>query len=305
MHVSLAITRVKYALALRRTPPAATLELYNSVLSFYGSWLREVSVENGFGFVDMFTPLNQLTLQQRKTNPNFTMIRDAVHPDAPGQLVMAFSIIDDMGLRGQVSDIRILGAGGKNAKSQVAHGKFSGLKRTGNGLEFTFTAESLPWILPDEAKIGHELLKLGHHASKEGVEVHGLSAGRYALSIVGKTVGVYSSVQLSRHIELQDNPRTPQYQQALKVSELNKQRNSGPVKSLRNEWQNFQRYSRLIRNDTEDINVKRRIASMKKQLQELEDRIAQHEAAARQLEDQIFNSNQPKPQKYVLKQVLR
>jgi lysophospholipase L1-like esterase len=298
----------------RRNTPAATLELYNSVLSYYGTWLREVAVENCFGFVDMYTPLNQLTLQQRKTNPNFTMIRDAVHPDAPGQLVMAYSIIDDMGLRGQVSNIRILGVGGKKMIAQSTRGKVSGLKRTDTGLEFTFTADSLPWILPEEAEIGNALLKLGHRASKEGVEVHGLRVGRYELSIDGKTVGVYSSVQLSRHIELQGNSKTPQYQQALKVAELNKQRNTGPVnqqrligpvKLLRNEWRKFQQYSRATRNETEDINKKKQIASLKKQLQGMEDRIAQHEAAARDLEDQIFETNQPKPRKYVLKRVTR
>jgi len=72
--------------------PASTA-LYNSVLTYYGTWLREVAVESGFGFVDMYGPLNNLTLGQRKTDPKFTMIRDSVHPDPPGQLVMAYAIL--------------------------------------------------------------------------------------------------------------------------------------------------------------------------------------------------------------------
>ena len=47
------------------------LEFYNSVLAYYGSWLREVAYGAGFGFVDMYGPLNQLTLNSRKTDPNF------------------------------------------------------------------------------------------------------------------------------------------------------------------------------------------------------------------------------------------
>lgn len=138
-----------------------------------------------------------------------------------------------------------------------------------------------------------------------GICLSGLPVGRYELSIDGESVGVYSSTQLSRHIELQANSKTPQYQQALKVAELNKQRNAGPVKSLRNEWRTFQQYSRLIRNPTEDENVQKRIAVLKKQLEGREGRISKHEQDARDLEDRIFEINQPEPRKYVLKKAAR
>ena len=68
------------ALARKRNPAAN----YNSVLAYYGTWLREVAVNNGYGFVDMWGPLNNLTLQERKTSPDFTLIKDSMHPDAPG-----------------------------------------------------------------------------------------------------------------------------------------------------------------------------------------------------------------------------
>jgi lysophospholipase L1-like esterase len=45
-----------------RKAPEDRLELYNSVLAYYGTWLREVAVENGHGFVDMWSPLNNITL---------------------------------------------------------------------------------------------------------------------------------------------------------------------------------------------------------------------------------------------------
>ena len=52
----------------------------------------------------------------------------------------------------------------------------------------------------------------------------------------------YDNVQLEHHVELQENAKTPQYQQALAVANLNKQRNEGPVDSMRTEWWNFQDY---------------------------------------------------------------
>ena len=283
-----------------------TLTLYNSVLSFYGTWLREVAVENGYGFVDMYSPLNNLTLQQRKTQPNFTMIRDSVHPDPPGQIVMAYSIIDQLGLRGPVSNIRISKAKKGKFRAKAQRGKVQGLEGGEDRLSFTWQADSLPFVLPAEAQSGAKLLHLGHRMSREALEVHGLKPGRYQLSIDGDVVGTYSSVQLARHIELQGNSKTPEYKQAQEVAELNRQRNTGPVKLLRNEWRVFQQYSRLaerLKGAPEDKKLQQQVAALKKRLEGIEERIKQHEADAKKLEDQIFTVNQPKSRKYVLTRV--
>eukprot|EP00913_Durusdinium_trenchii_P008970 g8436.t1 len=288
----------------RRAADKSKLELYNSVLAYYGTWLREVAVKNGYGFVDMYSPLNNLTLQKRKTEPNFTLIADAVHPGPSGQLVMAYAIIDDMGLRGPVSNIRILGATSKQPKAQGRRGKVTNLKKTENGLTFTFLAKSLPWVLPEEAKVGVEILKLGHRASREGLEVHGLKPGRYELTIDGKHIGVYTHTALSRHIELQANEKTPQYQQALKIAELNKQRNAGPVRALRGEWSIFQRYSRAaaqLKANPNDKNAQKQVDAWKQKLAGRDQRIAKAEADAKKIEDEIFKINKPKPRTYVLK----
>ncbi len=81
--------------------------IYNATLAYYGAVLRETAVENGWGFVDMYGPLNTLTLEKRKTDPAFTMIQDAVHPGPAGQLVMAAAIINDIAPSRRVSSITI------------------------------------------------------------------------------------------------------------------------------------------------------------------------------------------------------
>ena len=282
------------------------LELYNSVLAYYGQWLRDVATRNGHGFVDMYSPLNNLTLEKRKTESRFTMIKDSVHPDAPGQLVMAYAIIEDLGLRGPISNIRILPVPSGKPRAQVSGGKIEGLKTSDAGLEFTFLAEALPWVLPEEAKLGADMLRLGHRASREALEIHNLPEGQYELSIDGEAVGVYSSTQLARHIELQGNPKTPQYQQALKVALLNKQRNSGPIRSLRNGWLVFQMHARLARSLKDSPDNKKladEVAKIAGQLEDHQQRIQEHEAEAKKVEDEIFTINQPKPRRYVLKRI--
>ncbi len=282
------------------------LEFYNSVLAYYGQWLREQATRNGYGFVDMYSPLNNLTLEERKTDPRFTMIPDSVHPGPAGQLVMAYALIEGFGLRKPLSNIRIVPDGQGALKSQVSGGTVSDLKQTTEGVEFTYTANALPWVLPEETKVGAKLLHLGHKASREALEFHNLPAGQYELTIDEQSVGSYSATQLARHIELQDNPHTPQYQQALKVAMLNQERNTGPVRSLRNEWRTFQIHARLAKSLTDDPKntaLEKQVAKYAKQLENQDQRVQEFEAAAKKIEDQIFQINQPKPRKYVLKPI--
>ena len=277
--------------------------LYNSVLTYYGTYLREVSAEKGYGFVDMWGPLNNITIEQRKTDPDFTMIKDAVHPEADGQLVMAVAIVTDLGLPKRVSSTRVAHINGKWVGNGTG-GKISEIEGTDDGVAFTFHAESLPWVLPAEAARGVELTKLGHRLSGETVEVHGLQPGKYTLTIDGKEVGTYSNEALERHIELQGNDKTPQYQQALEVAMLNKSRNEGPIGKLRGEWGRFQGYARTRKSAEENPGSEQLQEQLKKQAEGvagMDERVAAANAEAKVIEDQIFEKNKPQAHRYVLK----
>jgi len=70
---------------------------YNAVLAYYGKWLQQTALERGCLFVDLFAPLNQITVAQRRANPRFTLIEDAIHPGYDGQYVMARSLLEQTG----------------------------------------------------------------------------------------------------------------------------------------------------------------------------------------------------------------
>ncbi|QDV15798.1 GDSL-like Lipase/Acylhydrolase [Gimesia panareensis] len=294
-------------LGKRKRDPAA-VELYNSVLAYYGTWLREVAAESGFGFVDMYSPLNNITITERQKNPQFTLIRDAIHPDPPGQVVMAVALLSDMNVQRQVSRVTISKKANGEPAMAARGGKLSDLKYTDDGVTFTWLADSLPWVVPEEAKLGAELTKLGHRMSQESLSIHDLPPGRYELSIDGQVVGQYANTALARHVELQGNPKTPQYQQAMKVALLNQERNAGPVKDKRNSWRAFQSYARLKREvdaqgDQKDEKKVAQVAQLDKRLEDQDRVIQESEAAAKALEDKIYEVNQPVARKYVLKKV--
>ncbi len=292
-------------LAPRKGREGDNVALYNSVLGYYGTWLREVAAEKGYGYVDMWGPLNTITLEQRKTDPTFTMIKDAVHPDADGQLVMAVAVVNDLGLSRQVSAIRLNARNGKWIGGG-AGGKVTEIEWTDDSLAFTHLAEALPWILPPEAARGVQLTKLGHKLSHETLEIHGLPPGKYLLTIDGIEVGSFTADALERHIELQANEQTPQYQQALAVAMLNKGRNEGPVRLLRGEWGQYQGYARTRQASEaapDNEQLKQQLAQQEAKIAGIEERVAAHNAAAKVIEDQIFEQNKPQPHRYVLKRV--
>jgi lysophospholipase L1-like esterase len=81
-------------------------EAYNEVLDRYSDWIvrqRSEGPELPLGdfrpweVIDIHTPMNRFLAEQRKTNPNFVLARDGVHPNAQGQWLIAREILRYIG----------------------------------------------------------------------------------------------------------------------------------------------------------------------------------------------------------------
>ncbi len=287
---------------LRRQGAEPRDTFYNGVLALYGAWLREVAQVRGLGFVDMYSPLNQLTLDGRKKDPCFTLMKDGVHPDAPGQVVMATAILGEICPAGIVSAIAVQEKKGKLAAT-AAGGKISDFQDEGDRISFTFTPAALPWVLPPDATPGYVLTHAGHHYSNESIAARGLKPGKYELKIDGQSVGTYPDAQLAFRVELEANEKTPQYEQALQVALLNKERNDKAMHPLRDLWLKVKVGRRQIeqaaaKNDPQ--------LAAKKQLfekwlaDEFQPGVAKLQAQLREYEEQIYQANQPVARKYEL-----
>jgi lysophospholipase L1-like esterase len=266
---------------------------YNAVLAFYGTWIRDVAQARGLGYVDMLGPLNFHTTQQRISKPEFTVIPDAVHPDANGQAIMAVSFLEQIRTqRRSVSGITIDKMEGK----WRAIGRASGvteLKEQGSGIHFQAKAAALPWILPPEASVGYALTRAGHKLSNERLVVRGLAPGKYRLKIDGVDVGSYTHAQLGAKIELQGNDKTPQYQQALAVALLNKEKNEKVVRPLRGNWSK----RKGVRARELEKNAPQKYAEWKKQFDAEVPRLLK---LREEYDDRIYQLNQPTTRTYEL-----
>ncbi len=269
---------------------------YNAVLAFYGTWLRDEAIHRGMGYVDMIAPLGGHTTQVRLEEPDFTVIPDAVHPDANGQAIMAFALLEQMNSLRQVSGVTANQVNGKWRVSGGKTGKISDVEGDADGVAFTFLAPALPWVLPSEAARGYVLTKAGHKMSNERVVVRGLKPGKYELKIDGVAVGQYTHAQLGTKIELQSNEKTPQYQQALKVALLNKERNEKAVRPYRNQ------FSKLKGQQSREIDQKDPDA-FAKFMEGFEAELARLKKLSDEYEAKIYEANQPQPRRYVISRV--
>ncbi len=269
---------------------------YNAVLAFYGTWLRDEAVHRGMGYVDLMAPLNAHSTQVRLTEPDFTVIPDAVHPDANGQAIMAFEFLEQMNSDRSVSTIT---ATLPKDKWVVRAGKTGGISHVeGNEdmLRFTFLARSLPWVLPEEASRGYELTKAGHKMSNEKLIIRGLKPGKYEMKIDGVVIGEYSHAALGAKVELQSNSKTPQYQQSLEVAMLNKERNEKAVRPYRNQ------YSKLKGQQSREIDIKDP-AAFAKFMEQFEAELGKLKQLNDEYLEKIRTAAQPKPRHYVITRV--
>jgi len=267
---------------------------YNGVLSLYGSWLREQAEVRGLGFVDMWSPLNNLTIKKRKTEPNFTMIGDGVHPGPIGQAVMAAAIINDMVSRSAVASIVIGEKAGKLA------GNVQDLQQSETRLSFTHAAARLPWVLPPEAAVGMQLAQVGRKFSMDKVTVRGLKPGKYELKIDGQSVGTFSDGHFGAGVELSANEKAPEYQQALSVAMLNKKRNDEAYRPVRDLYGALkgQRNELAKAELQKDPALDAKKAAFEAWYGEMKTKVVALLAKAKGLEDEIYVANQPKPHQY-------
>ena len=167
---------------------------YNGVLSFYGAWLREQAFSKGLGFVDMYSPLNNITLKKRKAESQFTLIKDAVHPGASGQLIMAYALLDNMNVSRTVSTIHLYrDEYGDWQENSSGGAVYDPQEESSSSGRFTFLAESLPWVVPEEAQLGYKLVQAGKNLSREILRINGVQPGRYEVKINDESVGTYGT----------------------------------------------------------------------------------------------------------------
>ena len=233
---------------------------YNALMAFFGATAMQESARRKLAYVNLWGPLNELTINGRRDDPSFTLVGDAIHPQASGHVVMSFEILSQLNVQPQSAASLVIskqgnrwvGKGATNIEFDSQHSQLS----------FDYQPRSLPWVIPDkhatkplrwklpsDGSTGYKITHAGHKLSADRLKVIGLPPGKYALTIDDVLVGNYSHAALGTKIELQENPKTPQYQQSMKLAQLNRQRHDDAIRPMRDKWSTMKALQRRYANN--------------------------------------------------------
>jgi lysophospholipase L1-like esterase len=76
----------------------APYEKYDDVLADYTAWEKTLAAAD-IQVVDLHTPMDAYLAKQRATDPKFSFTKDGIHPDLAGHLLMARTLLKDLGVK--------------------------------------------------------------------------------------------------------------------------------------------------------------------------------------------------------------
>jgi lysophospholipase L1-like esterase len=210
-----------------QTATLATENLFgvNDALGVCGAQARALAAEFGGSLVDFHGVMTRLNAEVQKADPAATIVgKDRVHPGAMGHLVMAYVFLKAQGLSPYVSKTVIDAGSGKAVETENV--SLQEIAATPERVSFVSLEKALPFPLPAGAEGAVKLVPFMQDLDQQVLSVTNLAPGAYELLIDDAAVGEYSTGDLAAGINLADNAKTPQYQQAKTVAAANDKRHA-------------------------------------------------------------------------------
>lgn len=169
--------------------------VYNETLSRMATGVEQLAAERGLSAIDLLRPMLDVQRRAKEKDPAFTMIPDTVHPNAVGHLVMAYAALRGIEAPRLVGEVVVDGAtvSARGAKVSGSRGQ----------LEFDLTLPFLPFYVPKEARRALDLVPFQDELNRFRLRVEpGADHEALALSVDGKTAGVFTRDELGRGVDL-------------------------------------------------------------------------------------------------------
>jgi lysophospholipase L1-like esterase len=196
----------------------------NGALGECAVFLRELAATTGASIVDLHGPMTALNLRLQKDDPKATIIGpDRIHPELPGQFLMAYYFLKAQGAPQLVSSVDIDAAALRITKAENA--EVTDLASKNGVVSFTSFEKSLPYPIGDDYRPALDWVPFQQDFNQEILRVTGLKPGFHTLVIDGEPVGEFNATEFAAGINLATLNSTPQARQ------------SAAVLSLVREWQ--------------------------------------------------------------------
>lgn len=248
--------------------PDPDQDVRNQSLRRFSDGLKQVATKEGEAFVDQFDPYMNMLLRERPSHPNaFVGGGDAVHPGPIGHTVMAWAILKGLNAPALVSRVAIDVPSGKATSEGCS---VQGLNASGNHCRFERRDEALPMPIDEKAGPALKLAPILEDLDRYELQVTGLPAGTYELSIDGETSGTVSGEELAKGWNLA-NHAGPITRQSQKVLSLVFQKNN----LYYTRWRSVQLYTfpEWARSPEGEAKRASELARLDRQISDLEEEI--------------------------------
>ena len=177
---------------------------------------RRMAFKHRLPLVDMWNYMMDIDTIVQKEYPKLTMAGgDRIHPRDMGGYVMMANFIRTLAEHRDISTVEI---DAEKSKLEFSYNcNVSNLKATKTSVVFDSLEYSLPFPLNNDTKFIEKYIHFTKDYNRQIIKVMNLQKGDYNLIIDGKIVGKYSSDELSKGLNIGNNPKTPQYAQAMQV----------------------------------------------------------------------------------------
>jgi lysophospholipase L1-like esterase len=177
--------------------PGTEDEKYNKTLEKFSAGVKDIAKKNDGLFVDQFHPYWEVIEEARKNGEKGRITGgDAVHPQAPGQALMAYAILKGMNFPRQVSSVEINGK-----KEFTKNCKVTELTSDATHVKFMREDTALPYF-PEAAKSILKYASLLEDMNYYGLQVKGLKEGKYDVLLGGKKAGTFTDQELAKSVNL-------------------------------------------------------------------------------------------------------
>jgi lysophospholipase L1-like esterase len=194
--------------------------IINWRLGLFGEHIKTFSTSPKVKVVDMWSAMMNMNARLQADNPSASIVSgwDRVHPHELGAFLMGYTFTKTLQEPGTVSVINI--QNGKLAESYNV--EVSQLNASPDQVLFEALERALPFPLIEEIteNVKKYMNDFFGTMNREIVQIKGLKKGSYQLLIDGEVVGNYTGKMFAEGVNLAENKLTPQYKQALQVSEL-------------------------------------------------------------------------------------
>lgn len=192
------------------------LKACNGALTEFTRALSVKTQEWGVYFLDLHTPMQKITEEIQKESKNRTLTDwDCIHPDALGQQLMAYYILQAQGADPVISEISI----SEEGEARTKEVEVTNLYRGEGGLCWDAKFETLPMaITPEWLDFNEQLFDLTEALCQTPLQIEGLETETsYHILMGGSLLGTFSGQELAEGInlaELETNPLEAAIQQA-------------------------------------------------------------------------------------------